>query len=440
MSIAVPPISPALTGTSDDALVLPLAPAAKVGAVTHSESPPKKIRPIEEDMPAHEFSVTRITDLEQLADYSAAWNRLAEVCVSPNAMQMPWFLGPALRHLAGSQALELLLVEAPTRVNPQGKKVLCGLFPFVRRRSFYLLPVSCLELWQHPYGFLNTPLIRRDCVREVLATLFHFARTSPHGAPLIHFPLVDAEGPFHQTLLDETHREQNCVFVRDLFSRALFRRDRDAESFLKNNISRKKRQEAQRLERRLAELGRLEARSLTNSAELEAWVESFLRLEAAGWKGQEGTALASDPAHAAFFRTMARAAFDAGGLQMFEICFNDQPIAMICNLLAADGGYGFKIAYDESFAKFSPGVLLELEQIRRLHQAGIAWMDSCAIPDHPMINHYWLARTLRQSLVFSNGSWFGDLATSLLPLARWAKRYAFRSRKTLVSTSSQVPQ
>ena len=41
------------------------------------------------------------------------------------------------------------------------------------------------------------------------------------------------------------------------------------------------------------------------------------------------------------------------------------------------------------FARFSPGVLLQKENLALLAREDIAWCDSCAAPDHPMIDHFW---------------------------------------------------
>ena len=77
---------------------------------------------------------------------------------------------------------------------------------------------------------------------------------------------------------------------------------------------------------------------------------------------------------------------------------------MKCNLRAGDAVFCFKIAFDEEFAKFSPGIQLELDNVERFHE-GSAWMDSCATPDHPMINRLWPdRRRIRTVLLPSPGA------------------------------------
>src|SRR3546814_5811349 len=54
------------------------------------------------------------------------------------------------------------------------------------------------------------------------------------------------------------------------------------------------------------------------------------------------------------------------------------------------GGFSFKIAFDETMSRFSPGVLIEIDNLRRvLNRDDLDWMDSCAAADHPMIDSLW---------------------------------------------------
>ena len=74
-----------------------------------------------------------------------------------------------------------------------------------------------------------------------------------------------------------------------------------------------------------------------------------------------------DPAQREFFVTGATALAAQGRLWMLGLALDGKWIALKCNFLAGSGGYAFKIAYDEKLSRFSPGVLLELETLSRLH-------------------------------------------------------------------------
>ena len=46
-------------------------------------------------------------------------------------------------------------------------------------------------------------------------------------------------------------------------------------------------------------------------------------------------------------------------------------------------------ASTSDYARFSPGVLIQLENLKILDRGDVAWMDSCAVQDHPMIDSLW---------------------------------------------------
>ena len=51
------------------------------------------------------------------------------------------------------------------------------------------------------------------------------------------------------------------------------------------------------------------------------------------------------------------------------------------------------LAFDEALGRFSPGVLIEIANLHAVQDdPAIGWMDSCAAPDHPMIDSLWAER------------------------------------------------
>ena len=66
---------------------------------------------------------------------------------------------------------------------------------------------------------------------------------------------------------------------------------------------------------------------------------------------------------------------------------------MLANFRHGEGAFSFKIAFDEDLGRFSPGVLIELANLHAVQgDPAIGWMDSCAAPDHPMIDSLWAER------------------------------------------------
>jgi CelD/BcsL family acetyltransferase involved in cellulose biosynthesis len=144
-------------------------------------------------------------------------------------------------------------------------------------------------------------------------------------------------------------------------------------------------------------------------------VRDFLALERSGWKGKRGTALAERPNETAFFEYMCAAARAQGKFLGVRITLDGRPIAMLASFVAGRGAYSFKIAHDESFARFSPGALLMMKVIDAYHaDPRVDWADSCAIPNHPMIDHIWAERRAMREVN----------AATRHPASRWLVAYS----------------
>jgi CelD/BcsL family acetyltransferase involved in cellulose biosynthesis len=362
------------------------------------------------------LSVTVAHSAAELADHTAALDDLATVALEPNVFYEPWMFLPAVEAYAADSPLQFVLIY-----NNSGK--LCGFFPLELGRRWRGLPVRVARIWRHVHCVLGTPLVRADQARECWAFLLHWLAKDRNGAALLELPFVTGDGPFQQLLIDDGHAHGLLSFCVESFTRALFRAHRSGDEYLAEALSSKHSKELKRQERRLSEFGPLHYETLGSEGDTETWINAFLELEARGWKGRKGTALVRQDSDRRFFQTFCREAARRGRLQMLGLFLGNRTIAIKCNLLAGEGAIAFKIAFDEDFARHSPGVLLELFTIKHLHgQPGPIWMDSCAIPDHPMINRLWLDRRTIQTLLISTGRRPGDFVVSMLPALRWLKR------------------
>lgn len=182
------------------------------------------------------------------------------------------------------------------------------------------------------------------------------------------------------------------VRILDSWERAVLRPDGGFASWFEANFDRKRRKEYRRLQARLAETGKLETLSFHHSDDVAAWTAEFLDLEAMGWKGRRGTALKSDPRVAAALVEGLAGLAAAGKLRFWKVVLDGQPIAMLFAIVEGQQAWLGKIAHDETLNRFSPGVQVILHATEQLFAEGIVQADSCAVPDHPMINHLWRGR------------------------------------------------
>ena len=408
-------------------LLAPPSPArAKAGA-----------RDAVDDLPGEPLSVVVVHTADELREHLPAWRRLAEVALEPNVFFDPLMAMPACELFAADGSVDFVLVYAPNRMYPQGPPVLCGFFPLERRRVPGLR-LRYTRLWRYEHCFLCTHLVRADCARETLAGFLDWLATDPAGSPLVQLRAISGEGPLHKLFVDLLHARGNASWTSVRYTRALLRRAVDAEAYALAGIDRKKRHELRRLEKRLSEQGQLEHVELAADGDLDAWLDDFIELESRGWKGRNASALGCSAADQTFFRRAAHEAFAQGRLMMMALRLDGRSVAQKCNFIAGDGGFAFKIAFNEEFSRFSPGAILEMENIARVHQRPhVAWMDSCAEPDHPMINRLWQDRRSIEWTWVATGRRPGDLLVALAPFARWfGQKLSRRRSATSKSTTS----
>lgn len=381
----------------------------------------------EHDHPGREQTVHVHSDPRTLLEHVPAWERLVEMAAEPNAFLEPFFLLPALEHVAHS-GVEVVRFEATPVSGSPTRRVLCGLLVLRRRGRFS----KGDGLWKHAYSYLGTPLVRRDATPETIAVMLDWLAS--RGTPLFGMEWMRADGPFFRHYWAEVQERGLDYWVQEQVQRALFVPDSSSAAFQARAISKKLRKELARMRRRLAETGSLASSTLAVDApspELEQWIEHFITLEASGWKGRAGSAFGHIPSHATFLRTVLRAAHTQGKLMMLRVDFEGRPIAMNIAFLSGDGGFYFKIAHDEEFARYSPGLQLELDFIDTLHnRKSVRWIDSCAAPAHPMIDRLWDQRRIVQTVRVATAPGRGRFALCILPFARLARRSVRHERPT----------
>jgi hypothetical protein len=110
---------------------------------------------------------------------------------------------------------------------------------------------------------------------------------------------------------------------------------------------------------------------------------------------------------------------------MLGLCLNSRPIALQCNFLAGPGAFAFKVAFDEAYGHASPGVLLEVENVRRVHELPeVRWMDSCAGAGPSAVKELWAGRRVLETLLVATGPAPGPFTVAALPLLGWLRRQA----------------
>jgi hypothetical protein len=121
-------------------------------------------------------------------------------------------------------------------------------------------------------------------------------------------------------------------------------------------------------QRRLQRQGPLSLVAYPGGPDLDAHLHAFYALEASGWKGKEGTAIACNPKTRAFYTGLAHEAAAAGQLQLYEMTVGGRLVA--ADYCITHGGvvHPLKIAYDPTQARCSPGQVMRWLVLQRLFE------------------------------------------------------------------------
>jgi CelD/BcsL family acetyltransferase involved in cellulose biosynthesis len=322
--------------------------------------------------------------LTPLADISApAWRALAGRAIEPNGYYLPdWELAvnASARGRMGASALAAW----------SDASGLIGLVPVISIWRACKIPLPAL-VSADPYGTLCTPLLDRDVAEDAVAGILQQARQAGAHALMLRDTALD--GAAMKAFTKVLRRDGMAPIVLQSHVRACLDASGDAEEVLRDALGAKKLKELRRQRNRLAELGALDFEVARTAAEMAGAVETFLTLEASGWKGKRGTALGQDEGDAAFVRRATAALAETGQCEIVTLRAGETAVAAAIVLRHQDRAFYFKLGVDERFAKFSPGVQLTLDLTRHLcADPAIAMVDSTAKAGHPMIDPIWRGR------------------------------------------------
>jgi CelD/BcsL family acetyltransferase involved in cellulose biosynthesis len=339
------------------------------------------------------------------ADVAVAWARLAGEAGTAN---------PFYTHAAVAAALPLPEAAAPRVLLAWAGDELIGVLPIATRRTRGI--ALAVENWDQRVRALGEPLVRGGAEHPFWrAALPALAR-----APGLYLRLsaLDADSPSTRALHAVCPQP---IYETRRYARAMLTGGVSSAEHAAAHVRGKVLKEHRRLRARLDERGGLAFERLAPGGDVAAWIDALFRLEASGWKGREGVDAGADPATDHCFRTMIHDAQAAGTLDFHRMTVGGRAIAMLANLECGDEAFQLKIAYDEAFAAFSPGVLLEMQYLAHaLDVRGLRRVDSCARAGHPMIDRLWPARRAIVSLAIP----FDNAASRLLCAAadRWRQR------------------
>lgn len=324
-----------------------------------------------------------VDDISALEAVRGQWQALADRATEPNPFYEPWALIPAFRHLGRGERPRVAFVWRSV-----DRSELVGVFPFAGRRGFHHAPVGYAGLWRHVHCFLATPLIARGVECEVWRA---FLRTMARRSILFDVGGMSGDGPVRQGL-DAALAEDNLRFEDGpVLRRPLFDPQVPAEQYLERVLKTKRRRQFDKKRQSLGGAGIVRYERVATPSELICWADDFLALEESGWKGRGHTALRGRANEVRYFQEIISSGGALGKVAAYRLIAPVGIAAMRFDLVTQGAAFALKIAYDERFARSSPGALLEIEILHDLlARASFRFVDSCTVPSpHSVHGYFW---------------------------------------------------
>jgi CelD/BcsL family acetyltransferase involved in cellulose biosynthesis len=311
-------------------------------------------------------------------DVAPPWNDLVRRA-SSNV-----FMNPAALKAAGDTGFAEIVMLLAWEQGAEPRK-LVGVWALQLRKAAPLLP-AVLEALPYNYAFLSSPVVDPGFADEVIPAFFAAIENSAGLPNVVSLKSFDAESPSHASMLKVFALRGIEPLMLSETARPFVTREFGIK---RSGSTRKKlRQDWNRL----SSLGAVDVVNDRNLAGVGQAFETFLTMEKASWKGEQGTALLSDPHDAAFVRHLLYNLAARGDASVALLRVDGAAIAAQVLMYCGATAYTWKTAFDAKFSKYSPGALL-VDRVTEELFAGpdIQAINSCAAEDSFM-GQLWAGR------------------------------------------------
>jgi CelD/BcsL family acetyltransferase involved in cellulose biosynthesis len=358
---------------------------------------------------------------------SEQWNDLARR-VQPNVFLHPAALQTA-RETGFAKLLTLLAFDES--VTPRR---LVGVWALQIKMLLPLIAVI-LVAPAYEYAFLSCPLIDPALRSEVIEAFFAAIAKEGRLPKVLRLSYLDGGSETYAAILKALARGRKGLTLAARDRPVAFR---DSSMKRSGSTRKKLRQDWNRL----SAFGTVEIVNDRDPERVAQTFEGFLAMEAASWKGANGTALLSKAKDAAFARRLIGDLAAASSASVAVMSLNGRPIACQVLLYSGTTAYTWKTAFDSEFANFSPGSVLVDRITEQLFASGeIESIEACS-PEGGFMTRLFTGRRPTVDLLVKlddKPSLTFALAALAYNLRRHAKRWRDAARSWVQQTSLKPP-
>ena len=402
--------------------------------------------PIQKSVVPQLTASLQVGGAELIHSIAARWRSLCDETASA-PFQRPEWVQTYLRVFEPDNQLVLFTVHF-------GKE-LVAVLPLVRKQCWYAgIPVVKLA------GAANVHSVRFEIVRkqgiagEAALPLIWQLLKSMAGWDILELPVFPEHGACQELMaLASLDGFNTATFLAQDSPMLHMQRDGTGQLTWLGETTRHFRHELRRLGR-LLEKETGDKPRLTCHAEPHAeTLHKFYEMEAAGWKGIEGSAINCDKVARSFYDSIAREATSGGYFRLHALEVNGRMTASAFSVVTDDCFFPMKITYDESLRRSGPGLLLLNGIMQECAENGIGelffgggkdyYKTSWTSETVPHFNGFVFNKNLRAQLSFQIRtkvlSRLGKYRRRMLEKWRMAKGHSFTRRAQKATDKTHAP-
>ncbi len=285
-----------------------------------------------------------VTDFKKIEHYREQWNKLAN---GNPLLEYEWFNYCAL-HFHANEHIRIFIIEKDNQLYAAAPLVL------VRNgiHSSYKI-IGTTELYE-PAG-----LLYKD--NDTLALLLKSIVSSGYSA---YFQRINSQSSL-ANYAKELVKNKALVFQRQTSGSCYIQPQGSSWQDFEAKIGKKWRADFRNKLNRAKKSGQVSIDIFTPDIEkTQDEITECIRIESQSWKQQQGSSLSQQEKQQAFFRQYLAIAAQNKTLKICYFRIDDKAIAMHFGIENQQGLWFFKMGYDDTYRRYSPGMQLAHETIK----------------------------------------------------------------------------
>ena len=315
--------------------------------------------------------------------FQSAILKLANQALVPNPFYELPFLKPSAKNLGGDQIHYLYLSEQ------NGDEETLKLFMPVSLGPIGILRRKVLRTWTTPYTPVGMPLVADNTNKETLKAFIECVQIAQHDeAKAIVIDELEKEGPFIEKLYHSKILADKLLLTTGS-PRAGLKPVKNLD-YVGTYFSGKRKQRQRKAKANLDKLGKVTFQTHLDAKSIHTPLDNFLKLEESSWKGAHNTALNSSPVSVKFCKEAVYNMASHNKCSIHELILNSKTIASLIAFESNGKVFPWKIAFDETYAKYSVGNLLSTHVTSQFASSeNFKGLDSLAAEHNDTTLRFW---------------------------------------------------